>query len=172
MSERRVPDLSLCLLKNNKRKKKPQDVRNKAIIIIPLASHIHPCVAFNKWQGPGGEYICYVTVFSSLQSEMTGKWDNCSLHRYFFPIIFSRRVLGLLQLVPGRSSVLAFFVTVALWMRPLRGLLAILLGSWCGWGNSRVETVVGLLGGEWNIVFHQREQEGELSHASLLHPSG
>lgn len=94
--QRDVYQIFLCvsLKTTNEKKKKPRDVRNKAIIIIPLASHIHPRVAFNKWQGPGGEYICYVTVFSSLQSEMTGKWDNCSLHRYFFSHYFFPKGLG------------------------------------------------------------------------------
>lgn len=39
---------------------------------------------------------------------------------------------GLLKSIPGKSLVLPLFVSVALSMRPLRGLGAVLLGSRCG----------------------------------------
>ena len=58
---------------------------------------------------------------------------------FLYIVIVSYMLLGLLKSIPGRSSVLPFLVSAAIWMQPVMGPCTILVGSRCGW-ESKVET--------------------------------
>ena len=111
MSEERVPGLSRCLLKNStKKKKSASGCQKQNYHNYPLASHIISCIAFNKCPCPGGEYICYETVFSIPQSKakqingITISFHNCCFPHALEPPQISTRQVSKLGALCHRSS--------------------------------------------------------------------